>query len=205
VSLEFNVGELAQRVRRLLSVRGRMPLDLDERCSINVQSMDCGTAPWRSDGSEFSGNVGNNAQPGNVINAQFAVNGAGPVQTRAVVRQFIFSNRNAAPLCYLWQMIVDTAVKGNPVWQTEARASYQATALTYSALKWTTASNAAPVVSFGSATGGVVVPANSSIVVPVTIVIAGGYSLQIEQQTVNSEFFVTVQGETWNGEGFALS
>lgn len=56
MSLEFNVGEVAQRVRRALAVRGRMPLDLDERCSIQVQGLDADRAPYRGlDGASCYG------------------------------------------------------------------------------------------------------------------------------------------------------
>jgi len=53
--LEFNVGEVVDRVRRALGVRGRMPLDMDERLAINVQAVDVDASPFRTTGARFYG------------------------------------------------------------------------------------------------------------------------------------------------------
>lgn len=53
MTIEFNVGELVQRLRRSLVTVGRLPLDLDERCQINVEAFSMDAAPWRSEGARF--------------------------------------------------------------------------------------------------------------------------------------------------------
>lgn len=45
--LEFNVGELATRLRSALGVRGRIPLGLDEHVVPTVLSADLSVPPWR--------------------------------------------------------------------------------------------------------------------------------------------------------------
>ena len=45
--LDFNIGELVDRLRNLLKVRGRMPLDLDGRVVPTVRVGDATRAPWR--------------------------------------------------------------------------------------------------------------------------------------------------------------
>lgn len=53
MSLEFNIGEYANRARKALGVRGRIPLDVDERLSFQVALADLDRAPWRQDGARF--------------------------------------------------------------------------------------------------------------------------------------------------------
>lgn len=53
--LEFNVGELARRLRFALGVRGRIPLDVDERTSASVELIKLDQAPWRSQGARWYG------------------------------------------------------------------------------------------------------------------------------------------------------
>jgi hypothetical protein len=45
--LDFNVGEVAQRVRNLLTIKGRMPLGLDESIVATVLAADSTLPPWR--------------------------------------------------------------------------------------------------------------------------------------------------------------
>lgn len=45
--LEFNVGELTTRLRAALTVRGRMPLNLDEHVIPTVATADVTGPPWR--------------------------------------------------------------------------------------------------------------------------------------------------------------
>lgn len=45
--LEFNIGELATRLRSALGVRGRMPLGLDEHTIATILTADVSGPPWR--------------------------------------------------------------------------------------------------------------------------------------------------------------
>jgi hypothetical protein len=51
--LDFNVAEMATRMRRALGVRGRMPLTADETTVGVYQLADLEKAPWRNDGRSF--------------------------------------------------------------------------------------------------------------------------------------------------------
>ena len=53
--LEFNVGELASRLRRALGVRGRMPLGLDEHVIPTVHTADLAVPPWRTNPRRIQG------------------------------------------------------------------------------------------------------------------------------------------------------
>jgi len=53
--LEFNVGELATRLRTGLGVRGRMPLGLDEHIVGTTVTADVTGAPWRRSGLQYNG------------------------------------------------------------------------------------------------------------------------------------------------------
>lgn len=53
MALEFNVGEFARRLSRALTVRGRMPLDLDERLVPTVLTEDASQAPFRQRGQRW--------------------------------------------------------------------------------------------------------------------------------------------------------
>lgn len=53
--LDFNVGELAARLRRALGVRGRMPLGLDEHVVPVTLTADVSIPPWRTNPVQGSG------------------------------------------------------------------------------------------------------------------------------------------------------
>lgn len=95
--LDFGVGEIASRVRRALTVVGRMPLDLDERLGVQVQAYDVERSPWRSDGARFYGS--GTISP---IAAQFPYVGLGNVAAGAGAMHVIdgawVTNINAAIL-----------------------------------------------------------------------------------------------------------
>lgn len=55
--MEFNVGEFAQRVRRLMGVRGRMPFSLDETLIGTVAVADSQQSPWRTTGRSVRASI----------------------------------------------------------------------------------------------------------------------------------------------------
>ena len=75
MSLEFNVGELANRVRKALGSRGRIPLDLDERVSLEVVLADLDQAPWRADGARWGQWITLGAVAGNFTDISIAAPG----------------------------------------------------------------------------------------------------------------------------------
>lgn len=52
--LDFQIGELATRLRALLGVRGRMPLGLDEHVIPTILTADASGPPWRRAGYGFT-------------------------------------------------------------------------------------------------------------------------------------------------------
>lgn len=92
MSLEFNIGELSARIRRALGSRGRIPLDLDERCTINVQSIDLDRAPWRNDGARWAAWITIGAVPAMFSNIAIS---AGQSTATLVIDQIIFRNQIA--------------------------------------------------------------------------------------------------------------
>lgn len=92
MSLEFNIGELSARIRRALGSRGRIPLDLDERCTINVQSIDLDRAPWRNDGARWAAWITIGAVPGLFSNLVIS---SGQSTATLVIDQLIFRNQVA--------------------------------------------------------------------------------------------------------------
>lgn len=92
--LEFNVGELSARVRRALGVRGRMPLDIDERAAINIGAMDVDRAPFRADGARFYVSIVQAAVAGQNAHVAIASNNSTQQFTHVIDGAWI-SNPNA--------------------------------------------------------------------------------------------------------------
>lgn len=211
MGLDFGVGELAARVRRALSVRGRMPLDLDERLSINVQSIDVGISPWRQDG--FGWTLSRTLAAGGAGNAgefDVAINGGSAptplITTRAVVRQLILSNPTAAALGYAWIIQPSVTIFGGAQGFAYEKNTPVAAANVLASIFFGTQLAAGGLLfTADSAAGSAIVPPNSSLVVPVDLTVMAGFPLRIQAQTTNVAAQVSAQGEIWNGDGFALS
>lgn len=100
--LEFNIGELATRLRKALGVRGRMPLGLDEHVIPVTLSADVTIPPWRSNpvlgqsGTyEETGVIGRTA----VISCAFRAIGTGVVRYKASC--FVITGWVIQPLSYV--------------------------------------------------------------------------------------------------------
>lgn len=55
--LEFNVGELTERIRRAFKIKGRAPLRLDDDCILAAQVFDATRAPYRVAEQKFIQNI----------------------------------------------------------------------------------------------------------------------------------------------------
>lgn len=97
--LEFNVGELATRLRKALGVRGRMPLGLDEHVVPVTIAADLSGAPWRT--NPVHGEGAQNAVFGNLATSDWLIAGVEfPVTPGAENSIFVVTGYRLSPIRY---------------------------------------------------------------------------------------------------------
>lgn len=118
--LEFQVGEVADRLRRGLTVRGRMPLELDERVVPVTLVEDVSLAPWRGEGHawEVSFLI---SLPGAGTGGVFLAELANPEDRVCVIsiEQALVSATAGGPIC-TWGLTALPLVIPTPIGATQA-------------------------------------------------------------------------------------
>lgn len=198
MSLEFNVGEVAQRVRRALAVRGRMPLDLDERCGIQVQGLDADRAPYRGlDGAAcygvFTAPVGGATQYVGVI--------IQPGRTSTlVVRKLTFSVGSTG-LDVMGSVVADAGVAATQLAIRPEIFTRSPFNFSRGPAGFLAALSAAgtPFLSEASACFSAAVPAPiGQVVQECDITVAPGFSLYLEARVPNIPLRVSLQGQSYD-------
>lgn len=210
MALPFNVGEISARLRRALSVRGRMPLDLDERVAIQITGLDAAVAPWRQDGCSWQLVRTITAVAAQFPEVTFFNTGPSAVgfTQRATISQLVIANPNAAVMGACWQVVA--TIQGHLVdaWASERNTPTGVGGLAVigkSGVSSSVVSAVGNAFPLDGSMGFVQIPGNDSIVVPVDITLCPGSGLTISGIVAAQQLIVTAQGTVWNGEGFALT
>lgn len=204
MALPFGVGELSSRLRRALSVRGRIPLDVDERVTYNVNGIDLGIAPWRSDGVEWQLTRLSTSIAAQFPSVSYHVNQAnnGGNTTRAVITSLLITNFSAAVYSATVSILASTASAGLSSYTLEKMIPLGA--VVQGQVKASIASDvAANAVDGGLLT--VDVPIATTVIIPCALTLVPGYTITVQGGAALTSIVVGAQGVVWNGEGFALS
>ena len=90
--LDFNISEMATRLKRGLSVRGRIPLTLDETNVGTYQLLNMDATPWRTTGRAFG--TGGNITPTVGRFAGITLTNSGPKPM--VIKRLVIQNSGVA-------------------------------------------------------------------------------------------------------------
>jgi hypothetical protein len=209
VPLEFNVGELARRLRVSLGVRGRIPLDLDERVAANINALNADAAPFRQDGARFYGGQSLGASAANLstiaignqsINAGalHVIDGIWITNAEAVI-----TGVNIGWVTFALGLVrfCRYPEKGNPLGQTTGEISYG-----LGPCGILSGQQAAPAVTVSDIS--LIIPPSTTVYVPLEVTIqnpagAGTIAYGVESSAVNKSIYAYFTGRTYNAPASA--
>lgn len=182
--LQLQTVEIVNRLRNAFGLRGKVDQSLDEVIIPTSLVMDATSAPFRSDGIYWAKALGIAANPATWQRVEVT-----PASSQTcVVKQIVITNINATIEQFRWGVIAGTYV--NPTAKTTEAPPILATL----PIDIQSAQGIAQTLTPTTEWGDVYLLANTSIVIPVDIMLQEGQSLAVEDTVVNKGVIASFAG-----------